>query len=252
MYKRQVTANLLLPADFDGSKPLPTIIYGYGGFSVSLTPSFDSDAIAWVEKGNIWAYPHLRGGSEQGENWHKEGMRDKKQNTFNDLYAFVEFMVESGFSKSTSIGLWGGSNGGLLAGAAITQRPELFKAVISEAALLDMLNFHEYGLGDTWLDEYGDPRIPSERLWLEKYSPFHNIKVDEQYPITLVANFKNDSRVDTMHGRKFAAKLEELALNKDDIYLYTEEDAGHTSTNFTKSVELSSTYLGFFETQLSK
>lgn len=246
-----VSANLTMPKNYVKGSRVPVIIYGYGGFSISLEPEFHAGAVAWVEEGNIWVDAHLRGGGEQGEVWHEEGMREKKQNTFDDLYALAEFLIEEGYTSSELLGIRGGSNGGLLVGTAVVQRPELFKAAISEAALLDMIEFPNYGLGENWVSEYGDPRITQEREWIIKYSPLHNISEGVTYPVTLVVNYENDSRVDNLHGRRFAYALEGSSHNPQDVFLLTVKDAGHAGDSVSKSNELSATFLAFFKHHLA-
>ena len=247
-----VTANLTMPKNYIKGERVPLIIYGYGGFSISLEPEFHPGAVAWVEEGNIWVDAHLRGGGEQGESWHEAGMREKKQNTFDDLYALAEFLIEEGYTSSELLGIRGGSNGGLLVGTAVVQRPELFKAAISEAALLDMIEFPNYGLGENWVSEYGDPRINEEREWIIDYSPLHNISEGVNYPVTLVVNYENDSRVDNLHGRRFAYALEGSSTNPEEIFLLTIKDAGHGGDSVSKSNELSATFLAFFKHHLAR
>jgi len=246
-----VTANLTMPKNYVKGSRVPVIIYGYGGFSISLEPEFHAGAVAWVEEGNIWVDAHLRGGGEQGEDWHEEGMRENKQNTFDDLYALAEFLIEEGYTSSELLGIRGGSNGGLLVGTALVQRPELFKAAISEAALLDMIEFPNHGLGENWVSEYGDPRIIQEREWIIRYSPLHNISEGVTYPVTLVVNYENDARVDNLHGRRFAYALEGASQNPQDIFLLTIKDAGHADDSMSKSSELSATFLAFFKHHLA-
>ena len=246
-----VTANMTLPKNYVKGNRIPVIIYGYGGFGISLEPDFHAGAVAWAEEGNIWVDAHLRGGGEQGENWHEEGMLDKKQNTFNDLYALAEYLISEGYTSSELLGVRGGSNGGLLVGAAVVQRPELFKAALSEAALLDMIEYPNHGLGENWVSEYGDPRVLAEREWILKYSPLHNICENVEYPVTLVVNYENDSRVDNLHGRKFAYALEEASTNPEEVFLLTVKDAGHAGDSLSKSNEISATFLAFFKHYLT-
>ncbi|MEO8329374.1 MAG: prolyl oligopeptidase family serine peptidase, partial [Candidatus Nanopelagicales bacterium] len=165
--------------------PRPTILYGYGGFGVPLSPAFSATILAWVEAGGVYAVANLRGGSEEGEKWHRDGMRENKQNTFDDFHAAAEWLVSKGVTTTKQLAISGGSNGGLLVGAALTQRPDLYSAVICAAPLLDMIRYELHGLGQTWADEYGSAQIPEEFGWLLSYSPYHNVHEGTAYPAVL-------------------------------------------------------------------
>src|SRR5690606_23205831 len=210
----------------------PTLLGGYGGFSASMTPSFAPDLFAWLERGGVYALPNLRGGGEDGEAWHQAGMRDKKQNVFDDFIAAAEYLIRSGYTRPEHLGIRGGSNGGLLVGAAMTQRPELFGAVVCSVPLLDMLRYHRFGLGRAWIPEYGDPEIEEHFRWLYAYSPYHHVRDGLRYPPLLMMSADTDDRVDPMHARKFVARM--LKANpaaEANILLRVERQAGHAGAD---------------------
>ncbi|MCA9655074.1 MAG: S9 family peptidase [Myxococcales bacterium] len=202
----------------------PTLLTGYGGFGVSLTPGFSPTAALWAELGGVWAMPNLRGGGEYGEAWHDAGRRANKQNTFDDFIAAAEHLVAEGYTRPGRLAIRGGSNGGLLVGAVSTQRPELFGAVLCAVPLLDMIRFHRFGAGPTWIPEYGSPEDPEHFGWLWGYSPLHKVRPGVDYPPLLMLSADNDDRVDPMHARKFVAALQHAGA---DALLRIERGAGH-------------------------
>jgi len=228
-----------------GSEPRPTILYGYGGFGVPLTPAFSATILAWVEAGGVYAVANLRGGSEEGEQWHRDGMRGNKQNTFDDFHAAAEWLIANGITTSAQLTISGGSNGGLLVGAALTQRPELYAAVICAAPLLDMVRYEQHGLGQTWSDEYGSAAVAEELEWLLAYSPYHNVKESTDYPAVLFTVFDGDSRVDPLHARKLAAALQHATSGTSPILIRREADVGHGARAVSRSVDLSVDTLSF-------
>jgi prolyl oligopeptidase len=219
----------------DGSNP--TILYGYGGFNVSMTPGFAGSRMVWLEHGGVYAIANLRGGGEYGEDWHKAGMLLQKQNVFDDFTAAAEYLEKEGWSSKDHLAVYGGSNGGLLIGAAITQHPELYKAAICAVPLLDMLRYQLFGSGKTWVPEYGsaDDKDQFNILWA--YSPYRRA-VDEgkrAYPATLFDSADHDDRVDPMHARKLAAVLQEDQTADAPIYLRIERNSGHGGADMVKS-----------------
>jgi prolyl oligopeptidase len=235
-------------------RPRPTVLYGYGGFGVSLTPAYSASILAWVEAGGVWAVANLRGGSEEGEAWHRAGMRANKQNVFDDFHAAAEYLIDNGWTSSDQLGISGGSNGGLLVGAALTQRPELYRAVVCSAPLLDMVRYEHSGLGQLWSDEYGTASDPDELAWLLGYSPYHHVRADGGYPAVLFTVFDGDTRVDTMHARKMCAALQWAASHQPDvrpILLRAERDVGHGARAVSRSVDLAADQLAFLRHQLA-
>jgi prolyl oligopeptidase len=226
--------------------PRPTILYGYGGFGVPLTPGYSAAILAWVEAGGIWAIANLRGGSEEGEQWHRDGMLGRKQNVFDDFHAAAEWLIAQGWTSAEHLGIYGGSNGGLLVGAAMTQRPDLFNAVVCVAPLLDMIRYTTSELGPTWTVEYGDPEDPQQFGWLFDYSPYHRVVEGTDYPATMFAVFDNDTRTDPMHGRKMCAAAQHATSGTRPVLLRTEGDVGHGARSLSKSVEETADTLAFF------
>lgn len=213
----------------------PTLLYGYGGFSVSLTPSFRASIYPWLEAGGIYAVANLRGGAEYGEAWHRDGMLDKKQNVFNDFIAAGEYLVEQGYTSPAKLGIMGGSNGGLLVGAAMTQRPDLWGAVVCQVPLLDMLRYQLFGSGRTWIPEYGNPEKSEELAWIRDYSPYQRIVAGTRYPALLMASADHDDRVDPMHARKFVAAIQHASTSGEPALLRIEANAGHGGADLVKS-----------------
>ena len=225
--------------------PRPTILYGYGGFGVPLSPAYSATILAWVEAGGVYAVANLRGGSEEGEQWHRDGMRENKQNTFDDFHAAAEWLVDNKVTTKEQLAISGGSNGGLLVGAALTQRPDLYSAVICAAPLLDMIRYEQFGLGQTWADEYGSAQIAEEFEWLRAYSPYHNVRESTAYPAVLFTVFDGDSRVDPLHARKLAAALQHATSSDRPVLIRREADVGHGARAVSRAVELSVDTLTF-------
>jgi prolyl oligopeptidase len=210
----------------DGNNP--TILYGYGGFNVNQTPSFSARALASVNHGAVWVTAILRGGGELGEDWHKAGMLEKKQNVFDDFIACAETVISEKITSPERLGIIGGSNGGLLVAAAATQRPELFRAGLSLVPLTDMIRYHRFRIAKLWVPEYGDPEKASDFDFLYKYSPYHHVREGVRYPAMLFTTAESDSRVDPMHARKMTARMQEV--QKDSarpILIRVETKAGH-------------------------
>ncbi len=231
----------------------PTLLTGYGGFSASMTPWFSPDLFAWLERGGVYALPNLRGGGEYGEAWHRAGMLGNKQNVFDDFIAAAQYLIASGFTSPSHLGIRGGSNGGLLVGAAMVQRPELFGAVVCNVPLLDMVRYHKFGLGRAWIPEYGDPDVERDFRWLYAYSPYHHLRPDTEYPPLLMMSADTDDRVDPMHARKFVARLLSLPeVNPNDVWLWVERNAGHGGADLRRAqVERRADEYAFLWHQLS-
>ena len=209
----------------DGSAP--GLLYGYGGFNIALTPNFRASSFPWLESGGVLAIANLRGGSEYGEEWHRAGMLDKKQNVFDDFIAAAEYLVEQQYVDPKRLAIHGRSNGGLLVGAAMTQRPDLFRAVICGVPLLDMVRYHRFRMARLWISEYGSAENADDFQWLHAYSPYHRVGDGESYPATLIYTGASDSRVDPLHARKMAARLQAANASKHPIVLRVETGAGH-------------------------
>ncbi len=228
--------------------PRPTILYGYGGFGISLTPGYSSTILAWVEAGGVYAIAGLRGGSEEGELWHRAGMLDRRQNVFDDFHAAAGKLIADGWTTPAQLGVYGGSNGGLLVGAAITQRPELYAAAVCSAPLLDMVRYERFGLGETWNTEYGTAADPQQLGWLLSYSPYHHVTDGVRYPSVLFTVFDNDTRVDPVHAWKMCAALQHATSApwpERPVLLRREADVGHSSRAVSRSVALSADVLAF-------
>ena len=209
----------------DGSNP--TLLYGYGGFSISLTPSFSVSRLAWMEMGGVFAMPNLRGGGEYGEEWHTAGTKLKKQNVFDDFIAAGEWLIKNNYTQPAKLGIQGGSNGGLLVGACMTQRPDLFGACLPAVGVMDMLRFHKFTAGRFWVDDYGSADNPDEFKALLAYSPYHSLKAQMRYPATLVTTADTDDRVVPGHSFKFAARLQEYHTGEAPVLIRVETRAGH-------------------------
>jgi prolyl oligopeptidase len=205
----------------------PAVLYGYGGFNVSLVPWYMPSIVPWLDAGGVYAIANLRGGGEFGEAWHRDGMLERKQNVFDDFIAAAQYLATSRIADPARIALMGGSNGGLLVAAVATQRPSLARAVVALVPLTDMLRFPEFLIARLWIAEYGDPAIASEAAVLRAYSPYHNVHDGVAYPAMLIATAEDDSRVDPMHARKFAARVQAATSGDAPILLYVEANAGH-------------------------
>lgn len=210
----------------DGNNP--TLLYAYGGFNISLTPSFSVSRIMFLENGGVYAIANLRGGGEYGEDWHKAGMLDKKQNVFDDFIAAAAFLIKEKYTSSAKLAINGGSNGGLLVGACMTQRPELFKVALPAVGVLDMLKYHKFTIGWGWAVEYGSSDKKEQFDYLIKYSPLHNVKKDVNYPATMIMTADHDDRVVPAHSFKFAAELQSKQLpTGNPILIRIDKKAGH-------------------------
>ncbi|MBX6372275.1 MAG: S9 family peptidase, partial [Acidothermus sp.] len=226
-------------------RPRPTILTGYGGFGASLTPGYSAGILTWVEAGGVYAIANLRGGGEEGEHWHRAGMRHNKQNVFDDFHAAAEWLVANGWTTPAQLGISGGSNGGLLVGAALTQRPDLYAAVVCSAPLLDMVRYESFGLGALWREEYGTAENPEDLAVLLSYSPYHNVRSGAEYPAVLFTVFDSDTRVDPMHARKMCAALQAASVSSKPVLLRCESDVGHGARALKRSIELSVDTLSF-------
>ncbi|MEH2110510.1 prolyl oligopeptidase family serine peptidase [Nostoc sp.] len=209
----------------DGNNP--TYLYAYGGFNASMTPGFSVSLLVWMEMGGVYAMPNIRGGGEYGEEWHQAGTKDKKQNVFDDFIGAAEWLIANKYTKTGKLAIAGGSNGGLLVGACITQRPDLFGAAIPAVGVMDMLRFHKFTIGWAWTSEYGSADNPEEFPALYAYSPLHNIKPDTAYPATLITTADHDDRVVPAHSFKFAAALQEAHAGDAPTLIRIETKAGH-------------------------
>ena len=221
------------------------ILYGYGGFDISQTPGYSASILAWVEAGGVYAVAGLRGGSEEGEEWHRAGMLDRKQNVFDDFHAAAEYLIETGVTTPERLAVWGGSNGGLLVGAAVTQRPGLFAAAVCSAPLLDMVRYERFKIGETWNVEYGSAAKPEELGWLLGYSPYHRVRDGVAYPAVLFTVFTNDSRVDPLHAYKMCAALQHATASGRPVLLRAEGQVGHSQRAVSLSAALSGDCLAF-------
>jgi prolyl oligopeptidase len=210
----------------DGSNP--TLLYGYGGFNISLKPFFSVSVLTWLEQGGVYVVANLRGGAEYGEEWHKAGMLDKKQNVFDDFIAAAEFLCENKYTNPRRLAIRGGSNGGLLVAACMLQRPDLFGSVICQVPVADMLRYHKFTVGHHWMPEYGSAEASPEQFrYLYAYSPLHNIEAGVEYPPILITSADTDDRVVPAHAKKFAAALQEKCAGRNPILLRVETKAGH-------------------------
>lgn len=209
----------------DGTNP--TLLYGYGGFAIALTPTFSVSRIAWMEMGGVYAVPNLRGGGEYGEEWHKAGTKLKKQNVFDDFIAAAQWLIDNKYTRPDKLAIQGGSNGGLLVGACMTQRPDLYGACLPAVGVMDMLRFHKFTAGRFWVDDYGSADIAEEFPALLAYSPYHSLKPGTKYPPTLVTTADTDDRVVPGHSFKFAARLQECQTGDAPVLIRVETRAGH-------------------------
>lgn len=239
---------LVVSPTAEPDRPRPTILYGYGGFGLPMTPGYSAGVLAWVEAGGVYAIAGLRGGGEEGEDWHRDGMLANKQNVFDDFHAAAETLVERGWTTPEQLSISGGSNGGLLVGAVVTQRPELFAAAVCSAPLLDMVRYELFGLGATWASEYGTASEVEQLGWLLGYSPYHRVVEGTAYPAVLFTVFDGDTRVDPMHARKLAAALQHATSSdpsRRPVLVRREADVGHGARALSRSVELSADALAF-------
>ena len=238
----------------DVQRPARTILYGYGGFNVSLLPALSRSALSWIERGNVYAVANLRGGAEFGEAWHRAGMRENKQRVFEDFEAAIAWLAESGVSTPDRIGITGGSNGGLLMGAMITRVPERFGAAASYVGLYDMVRYHRFPPAELWISEYGSADESREQLdWLLAYSPYHRVVAGTRYPAVWLETADHDSRVHWAHTTKLAAALQEATSSNRPIYFWMERQVGHgAGTRTSDAVEKYVRMYTFFERELAR
>jgi prolyl oligopeptidase len=222
-----VTMFLVHRRGLDRTGDTPTYLTGYGGFNISMTPAFSRSLLLWLEHGGLVAIPNIRGGGEYGETWHQAGMLERKQNSFDDFIAAAEWLIRERYTRPERLAVAGGSNGGLLMGAVLTQRPELFGAVVVQVPLLDMLRYHRFQIARLWIPEYGSPDDPQAFAWLRAYSPYHHVRPGTAYPAVLLATAESDTRVDPMHARKMAARLQAATTSSRPVLLRLEARAGH-------------------------
>jgi prolyl oligopeptidase len=227
----------------DGSNP--TLMYGYGGFNVATTPGFNSLRIALLEQGFVYASVNMRGGSEYGEAWHDAGTKLKKQNVFDDFIAAAEWLIANKYTSPAKLAAQGGSNGGLLVGAVINQRPELFRVAIPQVGVMDMLRFHKFTIGWNWIADYGSSDKPDEFEALYAYSPLHNIKAGGKYPATLITTADHDDRVVPAHSFKYAATLQKAASTDNPVLIRIDTKSGHGASNVTKQIEATADIYAF-------
>ena len=225
----------------------PTILYGYGGFNISLNPNFSITNAVWMEQGGVYAVPNLRGGGEYGKEWHKAGTQLQKQNVFDDFIAAAEYLIENKYTSSDYLAIRGGSNGGLLVGATMTQRPDLMRVALPAVGVLDMLRYHTFTAGAGWAYDYGTAEQSKEMFdYLKGYSPVHNVKAGTSYPATMVTTGDHDDRVVPAHSFKFAAELQDKQAGKNPVLIRIETNAGHgAGTPVAKTIEQYSDIFGF-------
>lgn len=227
----------------DGSNP--TLLYGYGGFNISLPPSFSPLRIGFLEQGGIFAQANLRGGGEYGEKWHEQGMKLKKQNVFDDFIAAAEYLIKEKYTSSEKLAINGGSNGGLLVGAVMNQRPELFKVAVPQVGVMDMLRFHKFTIGWNWIADYGSSDNADEFKALYAYSPIHNIKPGVNYPATMITTADHDDRVVPAHSFKYAATLQEAYKGPNPMLIRIDTNSGHGASNTKKAIEATADMYAF-------
>lgn len=221
--------------ELDGKNP--TMLYAYGGFNISLTPSFSISNVVWLENGGVYAVPNLRGGGEYGKAWHKAGTKMQKQNVFDDFIAAAEYLIKEGYTSSDYLAVSGGSNGGLLVGATMTQRPDLMKVALPAVGVLDMLRYHKFTAGAGWAYDYGTADDNQEMFeYLKAYSPYHNLKEGTVYPATMVTTADHDDRVVPAHSFKFAARLQEAHEGENPVLIRIETNAGHGAGKPTSKI----------------
>ena len=233
----------------DGRRP--TLLYGYGGFNISLTPSFSVSRAAWLEMGGVYALANLRGGGEYGEDWHQAGTRLHKQNVFDDFIAAAEWLQANRYTSREKLAIQGGSNGGLLVGACMTQRPELYRVALPAVGVMDMLRFHKFTIGWAWASDYGSADNAAEFPALLAYSPYHNLKPGVRYPATMITTADHDDRVVPAHSFKFAARLQEYHRGPNPVLIRIETKAGHGAGKPTsKQIEEKADELAFLTREL--
>ena len=228
--------------------PAPTLLYGYGGFANALVPAFSSINLVWMERGGVYAQVGLRGGNEYGETWHQAGMLERKQNVFDDFIAAAEFLIAERHTTAAQLAARGRSNGGLLIGAVVNQRPELFAAANAGVGVMDMLRYHKFGIAYAWAGDWGTSEKPEQFAWLRAYSPVHNVRPGVRYPATLVTTAERDDRVHPLHSFKYTAALQAAQAGDRPILIRVETRAGHgQGTALSKQIEENADVLAFFE-----
>jgi prolyl oligopeptidase len=216
----------------------PTWLYAYGGFNISLTPGFSPSRILWLENGGIYAQPNLRGGGEYGEKWHLAGTKMNKQNVFDDFIAAGEYLISEKYTSHDYLAISGGSNGGLLVGATMTQRPDLAKVALPAVGVMDMLRYHKFTAGAGWAYDYGTSDDSKEMFeYIKKYSPVHALKPNTTYPATLITTADHDDRVVPAHSFKFAATLQEMNVGNNPVLIRIDTKSGHGASNLSKAIE---------------
>jgi prolyl oligopeptidase len=223
----------------------PTLLYGYGGFNIVLSPTFSAARLALLERGVVYAQANLRGGGEYGEAWHQQGMKLRKQNVFDDFIAAAEWLVANRYTSPDRLAMQGGSNGGLLVGAVANQRPELFRVAVAQVGVMDMLRFQKFTIGWNWVADYGSSDNPEEFKVLFGYSPIHNIRPGVVYPATLITTADHDDRVVPAHSFKYAATLQALADPSRPVLIRVETRSGHGPSNLTKQLETQADVFAF-------
>ncbi|WP_338874082.1 prolyl oligopeptidase family serine peptidase [Spirosoma sp. SC4-14] len=227
----------------DGTNP--TLLYGYGGFNISLPPAFSPLRIPFLEQGGVYAQANLRGGSEYGEKWHEQGMKLKKQNVFDDFIAAAEYLIAQKYTSPAKLAIQGGSNGGLLVGAVMNQRPDLFRVAIPQVGVMDMLRFHKFTIGWNWIADYGSSDNAEEFKALHAYSPLHNLKAGINYPATLITTADHDDRVVPAHSFKYAATLQEVYKGPNPVLIRIDTNSGHGASNTKKNIETTADIYSF-------
>jgi prolyl oligopeptidase len=223
----------------------PTLVYGYGGFNISTAPAFSASRVAWLEQGGVYVSVSMRGGGEYGETWHKAGIKDKKQNVFDDFVAAGEWMIANKYTSKDRLAMQGGSNGGLLVGAVMVQRPDLFKVALPAVGVMDMLRFQKFTIGWNWIADYGSSDNAADFAYLVKYSPLQNLKDGTAYPATLVTTADHDDRVVPAHSFKFAARLQQAHRGSNPVLIRVETSSGHGSSSLTKGLEVTADTYAF-------
>jgi prolyl oligopeptidase len=227
----------------DGNNP--TVLYAYGGFNVVQAPTFSAARLALLEQGFVYANANIRGGGEYGEGWHQAGMKLKKQNVFDDFIAAAEWLIANKYTSTPKLAIQGGSNGGLLVGAVLNQRPDLFGVAIPQVGVMDMLRFQKFTIGFNWTADYGSSDDPDEFKALYAYSPLHNIRPGGRYPATLITTADHDDRVVPAHSFKYAATLQERASTNKPLLIRIETKSGHGASNLTKQLETTADIYAF-------
>jgi prolyl oligopeptidase len=223
----------------------PTLMYGYGGFNVAVTPTFNPLRLALLERGFVYASVNMRGGSEYGEAWHDAGTKTRKQNVFDDFIAAAEWLITNKYTSPDTLAITGGSNGGLLVGAVVNQRPELFRVAVPQVGVMDMLRFHKFTIGWNWIADYGSSENADEFKALYAYSPIHNIRQGVKYPATLITTADHDDRVVPAHSFKYAATLQARASRDNPALIRIETKSGHGASNTSKLIEATADVYAF-------